>query len=404
VITDHRAVRQVNLVFIALLHGASVITALLLLGAGRRGVIAAMLAVLLTHIFLLENPEFTHGSLQELPTAAILGWTNVTAIQAVRTGRIRWMVALGVAGGVLTFSRAVFLHILPIFVVILVLILREWSMRRRASAVAACLLGFALMVGPWLGRNVIEFGEFAIADQGGKVLLTRDVKNSMTPYQHRGAWVHFSPEPVRPILASALRVDLDDFLDDGPLRPLVRWLPDPETGIDQEATERRSFYRQAGALHDTFYGAAVAAGASDADARAAADRAAIAHVVDNVRKDPMRFIRTTPVFLYRSAWPMNLTQLWEPTGLSLPRLLLGVINPVGFLGVLSLGSIGLLRRRAEWFALGGLATGMILYHALLTHALYRYTRPAAGLMLLIIAIGLVHGAAGLRTLRLSERP
>lgn len=54
-LTDHRAVRQVNLVFIVLLPTGSVTTVILLLGASRREVTAAILKVLLTHVFLLEN-------------------------------------------------------------------------------------------------------------------------------------------------------------------------------------------------------------------------------------------------------------------------------------------------------------------------------------------------------------
>jgi len=92
------------------------------------------------------------------------------------------------------------------------------------------------------------------------------------------------------------------------------------------------------------------------------------------------------VFLYRSAWPMNVSQLWEPTGITLPRLLLGAVNPLGMLAILALAVGGLLRRRPLWFAVGGIPTGLILYHALFTHALYRYTRPVAGVMLLILAV------------------
>jgi hypothetical protein len=73
-----------------------------------------------------------------------------------------------------------------------------------------------------------------------------------------------------------------------------------------------------------------------------------------------------------------------------------IFSFIGFLdgirvavAVLALGFIGLLRRRPLWFALGGLPTGMILIHALVTHAIPRYTRPAAGAMLLAVAIASV---------------
>lgn len=395
-VTNHRAVRQVNLVFVALLLAASAVSAVLVLGAGWSGFGAAALTIIMTHLFLLENPEFSHGSLQELPTATALGWTNVAALWATRTGtRPRWLAAVGIAGGVLALSRAVFLYLFPVYLVLLVSIIGCTGRKGplwQARGVTAGLLGFSLIAGPWIVRNAVEFRELGIADQGGKILLIRDFKNDMTPYQHRGAWVHFSPEPVRPFVGRVLDVDSADFLDDGPLRPLVRYIEDPLTGDDLDSIQRQSFKRQASDVHDNFVNAEIASGATIPEARIAADLAAVALVRENLRASPLRFLRTTPVFLYRSAWPMNGTQIWDPVGFSTPRLAMGIINPIGFVGVISLAFVGLFRCRSRWFALGGLATGMVLFHGLLTHALPRYTRPIAGLMLLVIALAVVEGA------------
>jgi len=238
-ISDHRAVRQVNHVFIALLLSGSVVTALLLLGNGRRGVSAAVLTLLMTHFFLLENPEFTQGSLQELPTAAILAWAIVAAIAVAqgRHRRWRWWIVLGALCGLLALSRAVLLYVAPVFLVLLVLLPVGRTGRERFRAAAVSLLAFLVLAGPWALRNAVKFGEFTMSDSGGYILLIRDVKNEMTPYQHRGAWVHYSPKPIQPAVARVLRVDRSDFPDDGPLRPLVRYLPDPATGEDREKVE-----------------------------------------------------------------------------------------------------------------------------------------------------------------------
>jgi len=287
----------------------------------------------------------------------------------------------------------VFLYVAPVYFLLLVALWVGRTRKERAAALAMMSLAFALLAGPWLARNVVEFGEFSISDSGGHILLIRDVKNSMTPYQHRGAWVHFSPEPLQPAVARLLGVDLADFLDDGPLRPLIRFLPDPLTGEDLEREERRSFYRQARDQYSSLVEAARAEGLTPTEARTIADREAIRRVTENVRSQPTRFLRTTPVFLYRSAWPMNLTQLWEPDGITVPRILMGAVNPLGMLALLGLGFGGVIRRRPMWFAIGGLPTGIVLYHALVTHALFRYSRPVAGMMLLCVALGVVLLAA-----------
>lgn len=385
-VTDHRAVRQVNLLFILVFQAGLAATALALRGTAQGGVGLAVSVLLLNHVLLLENPGFTHESMQELPTAAILTWANFVALIIARRGGSRWAFALGALGGLLTLSRAIFLYVFPLFFVLLLLLVRD-DPRRRLTSLGAGLLGLMLVAGPWLARNVIEFDSFRISGLGSVILLIRDVKNDMTPYQHRGAWVYFSPEPLRPPLARVLSVDLDDFLDDGPLRPWVRWLPDPITGVDLESDERKSFYRQARDYRWDFVDPYLAAGLPFEEARELGFADIDAYVFANIRKDPLRFVRTAPVFLYRSTWPMNESQLWAPTGMTPQRLLLAAVNPLGMLALLLLGTIGLFRRRPTWFAMGGLATGVVAYHALFTHAIPRYSRPVAGVMILGVALG-----------------
>jgi hypothetical protein len=95
------------------------------------------------------------------------------------------------------------------------------------------------------------------------------------------------------------------------------------------------------------------------------------------------------VFLYRSMWTFNAIQIGPSQGFNAIRAVLGLMNIPGFLAVLAVGSLGLLLRRPLWFALGGLPTGLILVHAMFTHAIPRYTRPAGGIMIICIAVGAV---------------
>lgn len=380
-ITDHRAVRQVNLLFIVPLQVGLVAIVFLLFGTGRRGAALAITVLVVHHVFLLEHPDFTLYSLQELPAAAAMTWASVAAIRLTRGMSPAWAMALGMFGGLLTLTRSVFLYVFPVFLLLVVLLVRS-SPSQRARALAAGMAGLTLVAGPWLARNVVLFDEFAVSDAGAQVLLMRDVKNGMDGYQRRGAWVHFSPDPLRPPLARLLSVDLDDFLDDGPLRPLVRWLEDPETGEDLERIERRSFYREARDIYAAFVAEGRSEGLSREQAERRADSLTYRMILDNVRQDPLRFPRTTPIFLYRSMWTLDLSQLWDPTGVTVPRITMALLNVTGMITVLVGGALGLLRRRPVWFALTGLPIGMIAYHALFTHALARYTRPAAPAMIL----------------------
>lgn len=386
--SDRRAIRQVNALFVIVLLTGSAASVLLVVKDRRRALVAAAVTVALIHLFFLENPEVGTATMQELPTAGLMAWANVTALLLVRDRRLRWAAALGAIGGLLALTRAALLYIFPVFAVLLLMILTGMTLRRRATFLAVTMLAFSMAAGPWITRNAVVFGEFSISDAGGHVLLTRDVKNGMTSHQLRGAWVHYSPEPVRAPLARILAIDLEDFEGDGPLRPLVRSIIDPVTGDDLDILDRRSLYRQATDQHNAWTEEGVAQGLSEFDARIAADRRALATVSENVRERPFRFLRTTPVFLYRSSWPMNDSTLWDSGGVSLPRITMGALNVFGMLTVLAFGALGLFRRRPVLFALGGLGTGLVAYHALLTHALPRYSRPAVALMLVgVVLVG-----------------
>lgn len=382
---DPRAVRQVNALFVVVLLVGSAATILLVIADRRRALVAAAVALALIHVFFLENPEVGSATLQELPTAGLMAWANVASLLLIRDRRIRWAIALGALGGLLALTRAALLYIFPLFVVLLMMMVVGLTHRRRATLTLVVMLAFTLISGPWVARNALVFGEYSISDAGGHVLLTRDTKNGMTAHQLRGAWVHYSPEPARPLLARLLAIDLKDFEGDGPLRPLVRSVIDPVTGADLDLIERRSFYRQATDLHSAWTAEGMAEGLSEFDARIAADRRALASVRENLRARPFRFLRTTPVFLYRSSWPMNDSTLWDSGGVSPPRIVMAALNPLGMMVVLAFGTVGLIRRRPAMFALGGMSTGIIAYHALLTHAIPRYSRPAVALML----VGLV---------------
>lgn len=403
--SDRRAVRQVNALFVVLLLTGAAATVLLVVEDRRRGLPAAVAAVVLIHFFFLENPEVGTATMQELPTAGLMAWANVAALLLVRERRLRWGLALGALGGLLALTRAALLYIFPVFVVLLLAIMTGLTLRRRTSILIATMLAFSLVAGPWLVRNTVVFGEFSISDAGGHVLLTRDVKNGMSEHQLRGAWVHYSPEPARPLVARLLGIDLEDFEGDGPLRPLVRSVIDPLTGEDLDIVERRSFYRQATDQHNAWTEEGIARGLSDFDARIAADRRALSAVSENVRERPFRFLRTTPVFLYRSSWPMNDSTLWGSGGISPPRIVMGALNLLGMLTLLTFGVLGLFRRRPVLFALGGMGTGLVAYHALLTHAIPRYSRPAAALMLVgVVLVGerLLAANASRRRRRLSR--
>jgi hypothetical protein len=110
-----------------------------------------------------------------------------------------------------------------------------------------------------------------------------------------------------------------------------------------------------------------------------ADQDLLRQGLEVLQRDPLLFLRTTPMFLWRGSWPILAAPL-------VPRSILGLINPAA-MGVLLLVGIGsVLRRRPERFAVVGLPLGVVAFSALLTMYEPRFTEPALPTMLILLVL------------------
>jgi hypothetical protein len=371
-----RAVKQQNLVWAALtLLGIGQLTLMLLGSHERRETIVASLAMLVTHVAFLEWEDVTDRSLSELAAAAILVWAAIAAVRAVDRSRARDWAVVGALLGLLALTKASFLYVALVFLPLLML-LRWWralaSPRMLLRDLAVSVVALALVVTPWMGRNLQEFGTFGISDRGGLAIWFRVTWNDATAEELRGAWVYFAPLPTQPALARVLDVDLDDFRGDGALRRVARGAPEDEV-------ERRSFYRLARADRGTLTDAYREQGLSNWQAAHRADRDLMSAGVEALRADPGRFVRTFPVFLWRGTWSMLFSNL-------VPSVLLGPLNLAGMALLMVALALSVLRGRPRWFAAVGVAGGVITFYALLSHFEPRQARPAVPIMLMLCVL------------------
>lgn len=389
-----RALKQQNLLWGGILL-AGVAVQVQLLMRGRRGApLAAVTAVVAVTLLLLENPDVVDRNLAELPAAAVLTWSGVVATRlAQRPGPAR-AAALGAFIGLLALTRAVFAYVAVPYLLLLGVLL--WAALRTHNGAAgaarrvgvltlAGLLGFAAVAGPWAVRNAQTFGDPALAERGGEVLLIRANKNRMDGYQLRGALVHWTATEAQPALARLLQVDLADFAPD---RPLAVHLRDSD---DLEA-RAQAFYRLTQVQIDELRDVRMAEGMPRAVARWDAEAELGAAALAEMRADPLAVLRTTPAFLWRFSWPMNLSS-------TVPRILLAPINLVAMTALLLAAAYALIGRRPELFAVAGLPAGATAFYVLVTHALPRYARPLAPTMIVLLVVAgaaLVERVAGRR--------
>lgn len=367
--------KQINLLWVALLLvGASLQLSRLLPRAARR--IGIPLGLLLVHAVAVE--PFVDANLTELPAAALLVLAGLAA-QSVVSGR-GWVSAglLGALLGLAALTKASLLYVGIVFLVVIAVLalLREGRrVRPLLAAVGVALVVMGLVVAPWSARNATHFGTWSIADRGGLSLWYRAVYEDATPYEIRGSWYYFSPRPLQPTMARVLDVRPEDL--DGPLRRVHVLHPD-------EREERLSFYYQARngrsgrsqelrAMGDYTW----------SQSTVIADHELLTRGLDVMRRDPVMFLRTTPLFLWRGTWAVK-------SAPAVPVPILALLNPLGMLLLLGSAVGAVVRLRPEYFAVVGLPAGVVGFSALLTMYEPRFSEPALPTMMILVSVGAAH--------------
>ena len=366
-----RAVKQQNLFWAGLLLAGVALQSWRLARRWRIGV--ALASVLAVHAVFIEL--VADRNLSELPVAALIVWTGIAA-QGLLTDRRVWRAALvGALLGLAALTKASMLYVGAVYLVVLaaIRVLRRRDFAREAIAGAAiALLVMGVIVGPWMARNAQEFGSASIADRGGLSIWYRAIYEQASPEELRGSWYAFTPLPLRPIAGAMLGVSEEDL--DGPLRRVHRFHPD-------EGEEQRSLYSLARVnrleLTEQYL---TETDLNREQARVLADGDLMARSLEVLRRDPWLFVSTTPMFLWRGTWPVLAVPL-------VPRPLLGLINPLGMLALLTVGLHAVIARRPERFAILGLPLGVVAFSALLTMYEPRFTEPALPAMLMLLVLG-----------------
>lgn len=390
------AIKQQNLIWAAVLLGAVIVLARALSGgAPRRSAAVGISAAILTHAAFLAAGDVMDRSLNELPAAALVTVAAVVGVRFVDTIAdpevVRWKMraaALGVALGALALTKAVFLFVGPIAISLIGLLLiskaggvrklvrRCSGPKRAAAATLVALVAFTLVVGPWLIRNEVHFGEVAISSRGGLGLWSRSVKNGMADDELRAAFVVYSPGPLRAPIARIVGADVTDTDLASPFRRVDRYSYIYPHG----PAEATTFYLMARADRSRLTAEIQEReGLAWSPASTLADSILRDRALERLRQDPLASLRTLPAFLWRGTWPLVASEL-------LPVPLLGPLNPAGMFALVGGAFIAILRRRTRLAAVVLPSAGMVAFYALFSHYEARFTRPAVPIMLVLLAV------------------
>jgi 4-amino-4-deoxy-L-arabinose transferase-like glycosyltransferase len=347
--TRVKFIKYQNAFWLATLWAAAFVATRWLTRSSVAAIIAALIAV---RPFLgSASSECLNSLYTELPGAALLTWGSLALAAAVANGRLWLSASAGLCFGLATLTKAATLYV---FAGVLLVLLLIWLPARtttgrpsRLLQIGLMIAGFAVVVGPWLARNVHDFGRFQVADRGGPILYTRALIDQATPVEYRGTFYVWARPSLQPYLGRLLGFGPQDLELGGRLQRLSGESPGTRLYADDTAAEAAgrpdraiSFYRQARAERERLVGVFERAG--DANPDAAADAVLQHDGVNLIRQELWRHIS------------LVLPLAWRGAPLLLPLALIALAH-------------GLYTRRyaLALFVLPGLAT--LAFYALLTH-------------------------------------
>lgn len=369
-------------------------------------------ATLLTFHFFFGAERWVNTLYTELPTAALLVWASYLLLTAVQNRSILRFLLAGLLIGLLALTKAVLFFVGAAAIVLLGLFL--WMDRNRPTGAfkgallptMVMLIGFSMVVTPWILRSQALFDTAEVSQRGGQILYGRGTMNSMSNDEVIGAFYLYGPLVYRKAVeGTALGPTGDDFQRGGRWQRLNRG-PSDFAKSDLIAQSRGrpedaiSFHRRQGAIYNKLMAEYAEAGHPFPDFA----------VEDYMKKEGLRMIRERPfrhlfmtsTYLWRGFWGFATVELPSLT-YQRQRAVIDAVNLVSGLALAGLFLIAVVRLRVEWIAMTILPIGMIAFYALLTHNIPRYLAPTHPLMLLALVLTLYGAWHAIRS-RKRSRP
>jgi hypothetical protein len=305
----------------------------------------------------------------DLAGAALLALATPALAAGLTRGRASGCLIAGALFGVLTLIKAATLYVFVGIIGSLAIIYLIWRARLVLLPALADLgmvtLAFLVVVVPWMLRNQIELGAFQVAQRAGVILMTRAVKDQMTPEEFRGAFYVWAPRELQGPIGSLLGFGPRDLQRGGRLQHLNR----SETSdffASDVAAERAgrpedavSYYRRARAERVKLENQLAAAGVADVDIEA--DRLLQKRAMAMIEAHPGKHLLATVAFLWRGA------------AYAFPILVIAL-------------AASLYYRRYEYALLAYPAFGLVMFYALLSHFIARYGLPVRPIQVVVLVI------------------
>ena len=196
-------------------------------------VFAALLAITDTYVMGVVGAVIVGLALDvdtlltEPAAAALLGLTSFLCMRSIRSGQRKYYLFSGLSFGLLILTKAVFFYIgLALIGAVSSLLALQWfrgvEIKTRSTGSLIFVLGVAIIVGPWMVRNLYQFGSLHITQRSGVVLMLRAHYDQMNWTEFKGTFYVWAPnKQVQKLVGGFFGFNRADLKKGGRLQRLV---------------------------------------------------------------------------------------------------------------------------------------------------------------------------------------
>ncbi|MEX0374597.1 glycosyltransferase family 39 protein [Spiribacter pallidus] len=354
-------------------------------------VYASLSALLLSWLYFFGFPERIDTFYTELQAGTLMLWSGIALHGLATTRNWRWALTAGVLMGLMALTKGIMLYVALVAIPLFVLVLRP-KPQTSLGVIGAGLvmaLGTALVITPWMTRNMMLLDESSVTDRGGLILYGRSVLNQMRNEEIPGVFYLYGPQLYKTIVAGTQLGPIgNDFERGGRWQRLNRGASS-FAGADLRAQaagrpeDAISFHRRVGAE----YNRRIQQHRDDGHPRPrlAAGAGMQRDAIDSILSNPGRHLVMSIPCLWRGYWGLPDADL---PALSVQRqtFIQNMLNLTGGAALIGLFLTGLLARRGELVGWTLMAGGTIAAYAMLTHSIPRYMAPTHPLMMIALVV------------------
>lgn len=283
----------------------------------------------------------------DLAGTALLSAATIMLAAGFPARSIRVCAAAGLCFGVLALTKAAMFYVYPSVLCLLVAYGAAYAFSRGAALrpwvapLLALVIPFLAVSVPWMARNYVQTGFFAIAERGGPVLLYRAYLDEVTAEEYRGAFSAWGGPYARTAAARLTGFGPRDLEAGGRLQRLAmqfsgaaqeREIEAEESGEPERAV---SWYRKSRAVYNGLLAKDTAAG--DRYPSGEADQATRNQAIGLIMQRPIKHVLVMLPLIWRGAlttFPLlviTLVYAWRRRREDLMLYVLPALILIGFL-------------------------------------------------------------------------